>query len=368
MSTQLGLLCSAIVEQHFGTVVQKVAADLFGSIWKPLVSVIKSTNLSRKEVRIRFPVRNYCSNPPSFQVCNALAILIKFRLAKFRPSPHKDSVAEYSLLPDNVLLMLRYSRYMCHIQSKFGHEAALIIEELLRSGMDTASNLIQRSVANSEEKDKKVIVKHRDRIVELIEKFYLIRAPAPQPFENESGDVPVLIVDMATLFIPPEIDVKKLISSIEGQKFDQMSDEIYWMMNFERFHQDFRDELLRSTIQTKIDASAAECLQFLIQLMYTRTDPWQPYSSPIGFAEIKGTCEKNSENKMLVRFVDQYIKVLESDSLKIVSRDTEVGGGQFVVQIKEAIDQLVLHCLENIVEEKYGAKALRIFRVIRLKK
>lgn len=298
-----------------------------------------------------------------------MATLVKFRLAKFRPSKHKETVAEYGLIPENILLVLRYSRYMCHIQSKFGHEAALIIEEVLRSGMDTASNLIQRSVANREEKDNKLILKHRDRIVELIEKCYLIRAPAPQPFENESGDVPVLVTDVPTLFLPPEIDVKKLISSIEGQKFSDASDfNIYWMVNFERFHQDFRDALLRSTVETKIDANAAEMLQFLLQLMYTRTDPWQPNSSPIGFHEIKGTCEKNSQTKALVKHVESYLQVLESDSLNLVSRCTEVGGGQYTVQVKEAIDQLVMHCLENVVEEKFGAKALRIFRVIRLKK
>lgn len=278
-------------------------------------------------------------------------------------------MAEYGLLPENVLLVLRYSRYMCHIQSKFGHEAALIVEELLRSGMDTASNLIQRSVANSEEKDKKVVLKHRDRIVELIEKLYLIRAPSPQPFEAETEDVPVLIVDVPSLFLPPDIDVKRLMSSIEGQKFERSSDyDVYWMLNFERFHQDFRDALLRCTVEAKIDSSASELLQFLLQLMYTKTDPWEAASSPIGYHEIKGTCEKNSETKELVRYVEQYIQVLESDSLKIITKCTEVGGGQFVVQVKEAIDQLVMHCLENVVEEKFGAKALRIFRVIRLKK
>lgn len=308
------------------------------------------------------------------QVCTALAILVKFRLVKYRQNKNKETVAEYALLPENVLLVLRYSRYMCHTQSKFGHEAALLVEELLRNGMDTASNIIQRSVANnSEEKaaavDKKVILKHRDKIVELIEKMYLIRAPAPQPFENESGEVPILIVDVPSLFTPPDIDIKRLISGVEGQKFDKANDfNIFWMLNFERFHQDFRDELLRSAIESKIDSSAAECLQFLLQLMYTKTDPWQPSSSPIGYHEIKGTCEKNSENKTLVRHVEQYIQVLESDSLDIISRCTEVGGGQFVVQVKEAIDQLVWHCLENVIEEKYGAKALRIFRVIRLKK
>lgn len=51
MSIQLGQLCSAIIEQHFGNLVRIVADDIFGSIWKPLISIIKSTNLSRAEVK-----------------------------------------------------------------------------------------------------------------------------------------------------------------------------------------------------------------------------------------------------------------------------------------------------------------------------
>lgn len=249
------------------------------------------------------------------------------------------------------------------------------MEELLRSGMDTMSNLIQRSVANSEEKSGKVIVKHRDKIIELIEKFYFIRAPAPQTFDNETaGEVPVLTVDQNLLFQPPELDLKKLITAIEkpssqNAQTEQSSDwNIFWMLNFERFHQDFRDTLLRTTVESKIDSSASECIQFMLQLMYTKTDPWQPVSSPISLHELKGVCDKNCENKALLRYLEQYVQVLESDALGILNRCTEVGGGQFVVQVKEAIDQLVWHCIENVVEEKFGAKALRIFRVIRLKK
>lgn len=51
MSVQLGQLCSAIIEQHFGSVVKVVAEDLFSSMWKPLIGIIKTTNLSRSEVR-----------------------------------------------------------------------------------------------------------------------------------------------------------------------------------------------------------------------------------------------------------------------------------------------------------------------------
>lgn len=305
-------------------------------------------------------------------------MLIKFRLASFRPSKINETVAEYSLLSDNVLLILRYPRYVCHVQSKFGHVAALIIEELLRAGSDTASNLILKSASNSEEKDKKVLVEHRDKLLELIDKNYLVRSevckvqtvnPAETiPIVN-SSQVPSLMKDLGTLYLHPEIDVKQLISAFEGQPFQKYKDaSVFWHINFERFHQDFRDSILISTIERRIDANAGECLRYLVQLMYTKTDPWQASSNPISFHEIKSTCEKNSKNAELTRFIDQYIQVIESDSLQILAKTNEVGTGQYILQQRASFEQLAWCCIENVVQEKFGAKALRIFRVIRLKK
>lgn len=46
------------------------------------------------------------------------------------------------------------------------------------------------------------------------------------------------------------------------------------MVNLDRFHHDFRDEIMIKAIERQIDSNASECFQFMLQLMYTRTDPW----------------------------------------------------------------------------------------------
>jgi DNA-directed RNA polymerase III subunit RPC3 len=45
-----------------------------------------------------------------------------------------------------------------------------------------------------------------------------------------------------------------------------------------------------------------------------------------------------------------------------------MGGGQYVIQMRSAFEQLTWACIENIIIEKFGSKAARIFRVVRLKK
>lgn len=53
------------------------------------------------------------------------------------------------------------------------------------------------------------------------------------------------------------------------------------MVNLDRFHQDFRDEIMVKAIERQIDLNASECFQFILQIMYSRTDPWFPVSSSL---------------------------------------------------------------------------------------
>uniref|UniRef100_A0A182T634 DNA-directed RNA polymerase III subunit RPC3 n=1 Tax=Anopheles maculatus TaxID=74869 RepID=A0A182T634_9DIPT len=68
----------------------------------------------------------------------------------------------------------------------------------------------------------------------------------------------------------------------------------------------------------------------------------------------------------MLRYLDQYISVMESNDY--LSKFDTKGGGQFTVNVKKIFEQLTWACIENIIVEKYGSKAARIFRVIRMKK
>lgn len=151
----------------------------------------------------------------------------------------------------------------------------------------------------------------------------------------------------------------------------------------ERFDQDFRDSMMISAIERKIDANAGECMKFILQQMYLYSKPWISYSNPISLVDIKHLIEARSLNLELMKYLDQYISILsksnqykilillnsglsahftDDDQLKFISKGGDMGGGQYVVQMKDAIDQLTWVCIENIITEKFGTKAARIFR------
>lgn len=47
------------------------------------------------------------------------------------------------------------------------------------------------------------------------------------------------------------------------------------MVNMDKFHLDFRDSVMLAAITRQLDPNSAECLKYILQIMYTKTEPWQ---------------------------------------------------------------------------------------------
>lgn len=99
----------------------------------------------------------------------------------------------------------------------------------------------------------------------------------------------------------------------------------------------------------------------LINLMHSRTVSWQDKSNPIPCTEIKEKV-KMLNFPELEQYLDQYLRLIEEDSSQFIKRVGDSGGGQYVMDMKNAFEQLAWATLENIVTEKFSSKASRIFR------
>lgn len=276
-----------------------------------------------------------------------LTILVQYRLVTFKPGSN-ESLCEYWLMHDKVLLMLRYPRYVHLIQKKFGHTGALLVEELLKSGVENASDAIVRAVINSEYKDKSYLQEFRDAFAELVSSCYLIRSAIPTNDSDASCPIPLLQLHPGDAFVMPEITVKELISLFDDSKTVSSDKDIYWLVNIDRFHQDFRDEIMTKAIERQVDTNASEGFQLILQIMYKKTDPWMVNSNPISLVEIRQLCEKTSNNFELVKQIDQYIRVIEHDATSFIRKIDESGGGLYTVTMKAAFEQLAWASKQSI--------------------
>ncbi|CAD6994354.1 unnamed protein product [Ceratitis capitata] len=349
MSIEYANLCSVVVKQVFGETVQIVADCLFCAVSRTLPAILKKTNLSRKEVS------------------TALAVLIKYQLVVFAPCATNPFLAEYSLKREEIFYILRYPSYVQLIHSKYGPVGAAIAEELLHTGPQTATNVLLKCIANSEIKEK--IETYRENFLAMVSDNYLIRLP--QLISAEEDPVPKLQTDAYQYFAPPDINLH-FISEVQAgkEKVEKAADAgIYWHANFSRFHQDFRDTVMIGAIERKLGTSASECFKYILKQMYERTDPWQKdCSNPFTFAEIKQTIEKKSNNLDLIKHLDQYVSLIADDPLRFIRKIGEMGGGQYVVDLNHAFEELTLSWFGSVITERYGSKASRIFRIIHMKK
>lgn len=280
---------------------------------------------------------------------------------KFNALETNENLAEYSLLHDKVLLFLRYPRYVYFISKRYGNPSALIVEELLKSSIEVAESIIIRAYAHSDVKNDSSLKEFRDSFLILVNEKFFIRAP-----DVSDDSVPQLKSSIQDIFKPPEIDLKELKALIENGT--EPTSNVYWAVNFDGFHQFFRDKILVDAIERQIDTNAGECFQFILQLMYMKTDPWATTSNPISFVEIKHFIEKKSTNAELVKYVEQYVSIIEKDECGFLLRNDDAGGGLFTVNMKLAFQQLAWAVIENVITQKFGSKATRIFRVVRTKK
>ncbi|XP_063831985.1 DNA-directed RNA polymerase III subunit RPC3 [Ostrinia nubilalis] len=347
MSHQLGRVVSELLLRYFGEIVEKVGKDLFQYGSKPIGMILKTTGLPRS------------------QVVDSLRTLLKFDLASFEPSAN-EVIADYKLIPENVLLLIRYPRYLLQMKSKFGSEAELLVEELLQQATCTATVLLV-TIANKykDDKEKNInIVQLKDVFISLATAGYIQQAPVAEL--KEGSEIPTL-VPVAT--IVPDIDVRNLIQIMNSGTLAEVNDNVYWRINYDRFHQDFRDEIMIKAITRRIDENAGELMKFLLQQMYLTSSPWAPESNPTSALDLKECCRRvASERPLLHQHFDQYLKVLEDSGAGFVRRCGEAGGGQLVVRARRAAAQLVGSLVEHAVQERLGSKAARIFRLIRAKK
>lgn len=204
---------------------------------------------------------------------------------------------------------------------------ASIAEELLNAGSETATALLVKCLADGENKAESAET-YRDTFLKMISDHYIIKIPELVPGDEQDEAVPKFQRNECDYFSLPTIDLKILAQIQKGEATvsKALDAAFVWSLNYDRFHQEFRDDIMKLAIERKLGENAAECFSFILNLVYNTTDPWQRVSfeciqifqirilhhlqkasNLITFVEIKQEIERKSNNLELIKYLDQYI-------------------------------------------------------------
>lgn len=382
MTAQEVRLCGLLLREHFGQVVEKVGTHLLKSGAQNLRTIIHETGLSVDLVK------------------KSLCVLVQHGATTFssgRKGP--GSPTEYHTSCDRILRILRYPRYIYTAKTLYGDTGELIIEELLQRGHTTMSSTVKtvadRLTQNMAEGRTMDYTEVSSTFSKLVETHFLQRcpplpgvgnkdssAPSETPATPGTPAAPVNTAPPTPESFPecykvPSVTLigrgKRQLASEDGEeqrsaKRAKMDPEthgdegIYWQVNFERFHLHFRDQTIISAVANKLDQTSSEIVRTMLRMSEVTTSPMATCTKPLSANEIFRSLPPSYN--ILRPILDQYLTLLVDDPMEFVGKAGESGGGMFVVNLHRALANLARATLESVVQERFGSRSARIFRLL----
>ncbi|TFK06612.1 actin, cytoplasmic 2 [Platysternon megacephalum] len=366
-------LCSLLLQEHFGEIVEKIGTHLIKTGSQPLRVIANDTGMSLDQVK------------------KALCVLIQHNLVTYQLQ--KRGFVEYEAPCSRVLRILRYPRYIYTAKTLYSDMGELIVEELLLNGKMTMSAAVQKVANRLTEtmEDGKTMDygEVSNTFVRLADTHFIQRCPmAPETTETSDAPpppAPTLAVNEKDMYVVPNLNLigkgKRRRSfddedngehKAKRQKQDADSEEpppddgIYWQANIDRFHQHFRDQAIVSAVANRMDQTSSEIVRTMLRMSEITTSSNAPYTQPLSSNEIFRSLPAGYN--IVKQILDQYLTLLADDPLEFVGKSGDSGGGMYVINLHKALATLATATLESIVQERFGSRCARIFRLLLRKK
>ncbi|XP_008064212.1 DNA-directed RNA polymerase III subunit RPC3 isoform X2 [Carlito syrichta] len=366
-------LCSLLLQEHFGEIVEKIGVHLIRTGSQPLRVIAHDTGTSLDQVK------------------KALCVLIQHNLVIYQV--HKRGVVEYEAQCSQVLRMLRYPRYIYTTKTLYSDTGELIVEELLLNGKLTMSAVVKKVADRLTEtmEDGKTIdyAEVSNTFVRLADTHFVQRCPLVPNTENSDPGppppAPTLVVNEKDMYLVPKLSLigkgKRRRSSDEDtagepkakrpkhttdNKEPVPDDGIYWQVNLDRFHQHFRDQAIVSAVANRMDQTSSEIVRTMLRMSEITTPSSAPFTQPLSSNEIFRSLPIGYNISKQV--LDQYLTLLADDPLEFVGKSGDSGGGMYVINLHKALASLATATLESVIQERFGSRCARIFRLVLQKK
>ncbi|XP_013205328.1 DNA-directed RNA polymerase III subunit RPC3 [Microtus ochrogaster] len=359
-------LCSLLLQEHFGEIVEKIGVHLIRTGSQPLRVIAHDTGTSLDQVK------------------KALCVLIHHNLVIYRV--HKRSVVEYEAQCSRVLRMLRYPRYIYTTKTLYSDTGELIVEELLLNGKMTMSAVVKKVADRLTEtmEDGKTMdyAEVSNAFVRLADTHFVQRCPlVPAPGSSDPEPplpAPTLVINEKDMYLVPKLSLigvpetrqepRLSLLKLTGQLscYPSPDDGIYWQVNLERFHQHFRDQAIVSAVANRMDQTSSEIVRTMLRMSEITTPSSAPFTQPLSSNEIFRSLPVGYNISKQV--LDQYLTLLADDPLEFIGKSGDSGGGMYVINLHKALASLATATLESVIQERFGSRCARIFRLVLQKK
>ena len=326
-----------------------MVADLATTRTKTLAQLVTSTRLSFNQVRV------------------ALGVLLLRGLVTTSSSARRPHVVDYTIQLENVIGLQRLPVLLSSVRLQHGERAEAVLIQVIRLGQATASTIVFRTVKDRKGAEEMSSVYDVYKDFKLLIELDLVKRVLP-PTLSEVGEE--TSPSCSTL---PEPDLKALALLLEQEDaslssmIDMADSSIFWRLNTDAAALMLRDKLIVEASTRRHDVGAGKVVSSLLHLVSATSKDWAAVSSHIGHHIIvEKVTSEHGKTDPAFRHLDQYLKLLSTE--RLVDRVGDAGGGQYCLDMEHISKKLAEASLDCMVLERFGSKALRIFRHVREKK
>ena len=326
-----------------------MVADLATTRTKTLAQLVTSTRLSFNQVRV------------------ALGVLLLRGLVTTSSSARRPHVVDYTIQLENVIGLQRLPVLLSSVRLQHGEQAEAVLIQVIRLGQATASTIVFRTVKEGKGAEEMSSVYDVYKDFKLLIELDLVKRVLP-PTLSEVGEE--TSPSCSTL---PEPDLKALALLLEQEDaslssmIDMADSSIFWRLNTDAAALMLRDKLIVEASTRRHDVGAGKVVSSLLHLVSATSKDWAAVSSHIGHHIIvEKVTSEHGKTDPAFRHLDQYLKLLSTE--RLVDRVGDAGGGQYCLDMEHISKKLAEASLDCMVLERFGSKALRIFRHVREKK
>nr|CAG4634746.1 EOG090X04YD [Alona affinis] len=310
------------------------------------------------------------------QTRKALATLIQYNFVKFEMSERSNNIAEYSAIAHHIYSLVRYPKYLYLMKVKYGDQAEILLEVLLNQGQDNASHVIfqaanrLREAESGESLDPAPLY---EMFTNLAANQFIIRCTDVTETSSSTHRIPKLAqVEEKDEFSVPQLNIGPLAQKLKDKatELGSYSDSnIIWRVNFDRFEIEMRNVLLVNAAARRVDAVAGELFHLMLEMWNECSRFGAPVTNSIDLNQIRDKIRKKTDAAAALReHLDNYLRVLEEDESGLLTKSGDAGGGQYVLNYRLVFEKMACATLDSIVLQKFGPKALRLFKVTREEK
>jgi len=318
MSTEYCRICTSILRDYFGKDVSEIAKPLQ---WGQKSLMTLATALDGKYNRQL--------------VQETLILLLQFNFVSAICNRYSIQI-EYKLNMDNILLVLRYPKYLSIIKRKFGNDYKELVEALLGLGRASVSKTVSQCIKMQNKADD-LYNNYWEKAIELIRNEYLKRTATYVVLTEVQED---------KLFIPPS----------KNQKDEK---KILFVPNFNKFHQDIRNKIIADAVVRTFDDTIVG--KVMATILDQCSDNYAPVSKPISLQLIRSNLSVGHT------YLLEYITMLEEDPSKFVCKSNGTTCN-ITVNFKQIINGLNDSIMDQVVSYKFGENSARLFRATRSNK